>query len=391
MKNPLRVVLLGTLLACPVLGYSETSGSSTDGVMAEKPAVPSIGAIMGASGITVTGYLDASYTYLSGDGAFTGVGIKNRVFDRERDSFNIQMLDLTVSSLPSDGFGGLANLSVGEDANVIAPLGTGSDDEFDIQAAYLHYASGPLMVIAGKYVTLSGAEVIKSTGNANFSRSILFGYAIPFTHTGMRATYAVNDHVALIAGVNNGWDVLKESDPLNQGADGKTADGKTVELGLSAMPLDALSLAVSVYSGDEGGGAVVGRRTLYDVVATYNATDALSFTVNYDYATQKDAMAVGDDAKWSGVAGYVNYKFNDQWRTSLRAETFDDTDGFRTGTPTAQTWKEVTATLAYMPYEHVELRAELRGDRSDKDVFEQTSGAAKDNQDSIGLEAIYKF
>jgi len=27
----------------------------------------------------------------------------------------------------------------------------------------------------------------------NYSRSILFGYAIPFAHTGIRATYAASD------------------------------------------------------------------------------------------------------------------------------------------------------------------------------------------------------
>jgi len=39
----------------------------------------------------------------------------------------------------------------------------------------------------------------------------------------------------------------------------------------------------------------------------------------------------------------------------------------------------------------VELRAELRGDSSDKNAFMQTSGSPKDSQQSVGLEALYKF
>ena len=347
-------------------------------VMPDKPGVPSLGAIMGASGISVSGYIDTSYNYLSGSGTFTG-GAANRVFDREPNSFNINMIDVTVSSLPTEGFGGLVNLNFGSDANVTAASGTDNADEFDIQAAYVHYASGPLMVVAGKYVTLSGAEVIKSPANLNYSRSILFGYAIPFTHTGVRATYAVGDKLTLMAGVNNGWDVLKET----------TSEArKTLELGVSTTPIKPLTLGAFAYVGKEPG-AVTGTRTLFDVVATYNVTDALSFVLNYDYASQEDAVAVGTKAEWSGVAGYANFKFSDQWRVALRAETFEDTHGFRTGV--TQTWDEATLTLAYMPSANVELRGEVRADKSDQQSFLQTDGTSEDSQSSIGLQAIYKF
>lgn len=371
MKRSGNVLLIaGTLVVGSAVAAEEK--------MPEKPGVPGLGELMGAAGIQVSGYIDTSYTYLSGTGMFTN-GAFNRVFDRERNSFNLQMLDLTVSSLPDEGFGGLVTLNMGSDADVIAAAGTHSGDQVDVQSAYLHYAGGPLMLIAGKYVTLSGAEVIKSPANLNFSRSILFGYAIPFSHTGVRATFAANDKLSLIAGVNNGWDVLKES---------ASDDDKTVELGLLATPMDGLTLAASLYHGNEPG-AAAGGRTLFDIVASWNATDALSFVLNYDYATQEDAVTVGQEAKWSGLAGYVNYKLNDRWRVALRAETFDDEDGARTGI--AQQWDEATLTLAFAPDDHVELRAEVRGDRSDKDVFVQPDGGAKDSQNSFGLEAIYKF
>lgn len=348
--------------------------------MPDKPGVPSLGAIMGAAGISVSGYIDTSYNYLSGSGQFTG-GAANRVFDREPNSFNLNMIDLTVSSLPTEGFGGLVGLNFGSDANVTAAAGTDNADEFDIQAAYVHYASGPLMVIAGKYVTLSGAEVIKSPANLNYSRSILFGYAIPFTHTGVRATYAVGDKLTLMAGVNNGWDVLKES----------TSEArKTLELGVSTIPIKPLTLAAFAYVGKEPGAAgVAGTRTLLDVVATFTLSQALSFVINYDNASQEDAVTVGTKAEWSGIAGYVNFKFSDQWRIALRGETFEDTHGFRTGV--VQTWDETTLTLAYMPSANVELRGEVRADKSDQASFQQTDGTAEDSQNSVGLQAIYKF
>jgi len=81
---------------------------------------------------------------------------------------------------------------------------------FDVTQAFLQYAGGPLTLIAGKFVTLQGSEVIWSPTNPNISRSILFG-AIPFTTPGVRATWAASDTVSLIAGVNNGWDQLTDA------------------------------------------------------------------------------------------------------------------------------------------------------------------------------------
>ncbi|HLQ26932.1 MAG TPA: outer membrane beta-barrel protein, partial [Acidiferrobacterales bacterium] len=145
------------------------------------------------------------------------------------------------------------------------------------------------------------------------------------------------------------------------------------------------------YGGDEPSPAsgIVGMRQLFDLVASFNFTDALSVALNVDTAKQDDAIALGKSAQWQGVAGYVNYKLNDRWRTAVRLEDFDDKDGFRTGL--VQKWKEATVTLAYTPSKNVELRADLRGDKSDKNAFMQTSGSPKDSQQSVGLEALYKF
>lgn len=358
----------------------------------QKPVVGSFHDLLSSSGIEVSGHIDLSYTTLSGTGRFTS-GVPNRVFDTERNSFNVQAIDVTVARLPKEGFGGLVDLTLGRDANVIAAYDTspndgtasGKKDDFDITQAFAQYATGPLTVMVGKYVTLSGAEVIKSPANSNFSRSILFGYAIPFTHTGIRATYAVNDALSLIAGINNGWDDFKD-----------TNSQKTAELGLTYTPNDIVSLAFSGYSGTEQVAGPLdtaqGRRDLIDAVATFTLTEKLKFVLNYDKGTQRSALLASGatgTARWDGLAAYLNYEFNNQWRVSLRGEYFNDKDGYRTGV--TQRWKEATLTVAYMPSKQVELRAEVRGDRSDVPSFLQTDGTAKRSQQSFGLEGIYKF
>jgi len=391
IKKSTLAVAIATVWAVPVF--------AADDKMPTKPGVPTFGQIMDASGIKISGYVDTSYTYLSGTGTFNPTappaaptaGTANRVFDTENNSFNLHMVNLTVSMLPPKGFGGLAELSMGSDAKAITSAGT-TNDEFDVTQAYVHYANGPFMVIGGKYVTLSGSEVIRGPDNLNFSRSILFGYAIPFTHTGVRGYYSIGDIAKVIVGINNGWDVLKESAST---VGGLVADGKTFELGAQVAPIKPLNLSVAVYSGEEPGLTSIGRRDLVDLVASYNITDNLNVVLNIDVAKQEDAIAVGTDAKWSGVAAYLNWKFADQWRVAFRAEQFDDKDGFRTGVNSGtggQKWTEGTVTVAFMPTANAEIRVEGRYDKSDvATAFNQTDGTADDNQHSFAVQGIYKF
>ncbi|MHB8743763.1 MAG: outer membrane beta-barrel protein [Sulfuricaulis sp.] len=369
--------------------FAATISACTGAMAADK--IPTLGDVLQASGISVDGYFDVSHNDLS-----TSPGSNTyRVFDTERRGFNLQMLDLRASSLPADGFGGLAELNYGSDAQVIHSFGTNgftgtpaTTSSFDVSQAYMQYATGPFSVQAGKFVTLAGAEVIRSPDDTNFSRSYLFGYAIPFTHTGVRGNYAPSDAYKFTLGFNNGWDVARKSGEV-AAANGQTANGATTELGVSATPAKWVSLSGAYYNGSESIGTTTpGIRDVLDLVATFNVTDALNFVLNYDNGKQEHGTSSGGDAKWNGVAGYANYQFTDQWRLSFRTEKFDDKNGYRTGT--TQTLKENTLTVAYIPAKSMELRAEYRKDKSDKNVFTD-NGNLKATQNSIGLEALYKF
>lgn len=339
-------------------------------------AAPTLSDVLGASGITESGYLDASYNYLNSDGVFTIDSVPSRVFDAQPSAFTLNQVALTLAKQPAQGIGGLVNITTGKDADVISALGSASGDNFDVTQAFVQYATGGLTVIGGKFVTASGAEVINTPSNTNASRSILFGYAIPFTHTGVRATYKFSDQVSVFGGVNNGWDQLTDANKQ-----------KTAEVGVLLNPAKIVAVSLVGYSGVESG-FNPGRRDLVDFVATITPTDALSLVLNYDYAKQQKALTGDKEAKWSGTAAYVNYKFCDQLRISVRGEYFDDKDGFRTGV--VQKWKEATVTLGYSPTSSLDLLTEVRGDKSDRSSF--VSGAVtKKSQTSAQIKAIYKF
>lgn len=355
-------------------------------------AVPTLDKILEASGITMSGYIDTAYTHANRN---IEAGFSPRVFDSLNNDFVLHQVGLQIAKQPKTGFGGLVNVTVGKDAQVIHSSPDTSSSTFDITQGYLQYAGGPLTVIGGKFTTLHGTEVIWSPSNANYSRSLLFG-SVPFTHTGVRATFAATDTLNLIAGLNNGWDQLTDNNR-----------SKTLELGVTATPIKPLSLAASYYGGtefgtvtDASGNNIQGKRDSFDFTASYAVIEPLSVGFEYLYVKQKDAVSDGaggtKDGKYTGYAVYLGYTFMPKWKISLRAESLDDKDGFRFANAAAiagtagTKHKEFTATLGWAAADNFELRGEVRQDKANEAVYMDGASLSKSLL-TYALQGIYKF
>jgi hypothetical protein len=341
------------------------------------PTGPSLTDVLTASGLTATGYVAASYYHSNGYST-------DHQFDNKHDTFQLDQAAVTLAYQPKEGFGALVDIAAGEDMKILNTAEGSNSNTFDVVQGFVQYASGPLTVIGGKYVTLAGAEVIAPTGNSNFSRSLLF-YAEPLTHTGIRGTYAVTDTLSIIAGVNNGWNYSSL----------QISGSKTGEVGLAWTPNKIFALTAQAYVGKDP--TFDAQRTLVDAVATYNATDALTFILSYDWGKQDQHAAGNPNLDWNGAAFYTNYAISDQWRVSLRLEYLDDKDGFITATGISQTLKEGTVTFGYDPVKSFELRFEARYDKSTQPTFvrtltaSQTTDTLANSQTGIALQGIYKF
>jgi len=343
------------------------------------------------SDFKISSYLDGSYNYLQNSNKFTS-GAYNRVFDINPNGITLQQAGITLAYQPQEGLGGLITPVAGRDTYIFAPYGWDPDYGsqsfgFAIPQAYLQYAVGSVTFMGGTFIELAGAENIFSYNDTNFSRSILWGYAEPYTVTGLRASYVPNDKLTLIGGIDNGWDSIRD-----------IGRQKTIELGASYTFDPMFTLAAYGYTGqqriaDRTSSGPTGQRTLIDFVATLHVTENLSFVANYDGAMQtKAALPNGDIAKavWQGIAGYVNYTFNEKWYTSTRGEIFDDQDGYRTGV--RQNWREATITIGYKPLKGLDVRAEIRRDFSNQNCIIKKNGiSVSNNQQSYALESIYKF
>ncbi len=417
---------LSVMTAVLCLGASALAHAKDE----ESDAEPemSLGKLFKKAKIEIKGYLDMGYIAHS-----QTPNPSVQVFDTSKNSFNLNQGSVTISRLPTEGVGGLVNLTAGSNAGVICSYGAcsgnninstsntaGSGGFFDLTQAFMQYAKNTWTVMGGKYTTLAGVEYIDSGADTNITRSILFG-KIPFTHTGVRAIDALSDATTLTMGVNNGWDQVT----------GMTAS-KTAELALNQAFTKDTSLLLDVYSGDEavpvatgalpyvsngmftgntftaygGANSRVGNRTLFDMVFTSNLTQSLTFILNADHASQQNEIIgvnqVGTETYW-GVAGYLNYQFNEQYRVSLRGEQVHDNTGAAfadgSGGPAGQygvlvgpnTVREATLTFGYAPFKAFELRAEVREDRADKGLFAESNGILSQSMTTYGLQGIYKF
>jgi hypothetical protein len=346
---------------------------------AAKPVLPSVSDLLDASGITATGYVSGTYSFQT----YTASG---EAAPKDTNSFILQQAAFTLAKQPTAGFGALVNVIAGQ--NIYTPNygvagASKTTTQFQLAQAYLQYIGGPVTVIAGKFVTLAGAEVLASVGNTNITRSLLYSFE-PVTHTGVRLTYAVNDQFSLIIGANNGWIY---SDEISAGT------GKTLEAGAAWTPSKAFSWTLQGYYGEDTNFVgTTSHHSLIDTVATWNVNSALTVVGSVDWG-QVDRHPFGlgtspGSADWYGVAGYVNYALTDTWRISGRGEYFDDKKGYLTGVGPVDGNKlyEGTVDLGFDPVKNVELRLEGRYDTYDTSTTDVKVKVAQG-----WLEALYKF
>lgn len=155
-----------------------------------------------------------------------------------------------------------------------------------------------LTVDAGKFVTPAGAEVIETQDNWNYSRSLLFAWAIPYYHAGVRASYAVNDKVTATGFVLNGWNNVKDNNA-----------SKSVAAQVVVAPTDRVSLAATWMGGAEQT-AVDGWRHMVDAIVNVTLTPRVKLQLNADLVRDR---GLGPGVGWHGVAA-LRAQLTPAWR-----------------------------------------------------------------------------
>jgi hypothetical protein len=359
-------------------------------------------------GFTIGGILATTYTYDLNDPKGHNNVIGLRAFDKDHNTFSLDLFQLQVSRAPGEnGVGFVAKVNFGKVAERMAADWNGSgiigdtaeeQNDVELEEGYITYNPPSLpdfQVKAGKFVTLLGAEVIESPLNPNISRSLAFGFAIPFTHTGLLTSYTFSPQIKVIGGVVNGWDNVVDSN-----------DGKSFTGSVAFTPVDQFALSVNGLYGAEQPNRGDSKRGVVDVVATIKPVDNLAFILNYDYGNETDLGPPGangiftkgnNTAEWNAFSGIVTYDLPDQLILpigfAVRGEYFDDSDSTRLGGNFGQDqhdW-EVTATFKLVLAEGLMARAEYRYDTARHPIFLRNVGGVQDDQQTVAAEMSYVF
>lgn len=286
------------------------------------------------------------------------------------NSFSVDQVSLTVSKAPVNGFSGLLTIVGGEDVAGGAASGFSSTA---ITQGYFQYNNGGLTFTGGKFFTLCGYEVFASTGNAQISRSMLFGIQ-PFNHTGVRASYALSDAMTVTASLVN--TAINGNDTVD------TNKQKTIEVSLGLTPMKGLSFAVTGHAGTEIASGFAGSSNIIDVVASWQLSDAFSLGLNADFKKVETSATTED--KTSGVAIYGGLQLSDSFKLSLRAESLKfETTGGADLKPS-----EITVTGGYAMAKNFDLLAEIRTDDADAKIYD---GGTQDKATTLAVKGIFKF
>ena len=155
----------------------------------------------------ISGLIDGYYSYNANRPSDAANGQVNDLynFNDKTDQFNLSEARLTLNHDP-DPVGAHVDVFYGRTNTLI---NGGSHDQGDyIEQAFLSLkppkAKG-FELDFGKFVTSAGAEVIESKDNWNYSRSILFAWAIPYYHFGLRTSMPVSKVDTIGVQVVNGW------------------------------------------------------------------------------------------------------------------------------------------------------------------------------------------
>jgi hypothetical protein len=329
------------------------------------------------SKIAFSGFVDAYYSRNVAQPSSRMNLLRN--FDIAENQFVLSLAELVVQK-KAEPVGFRLDLDFGTANDVvhgIAPYGGASYSSLtNVQQAYLSalvpIGSG-LTIDAGIFVTHMGYEVIESPDNWNYSRSLLFAWAVPYYHTGVRLLYPLASNVTMGVYVVNGWNSFTDNNAE-----------KSLGLSLNYAPGPSTAIILNVIDGfEQPAGADIGKKTVFDFIVTQQVSEAFAVTLNADYGDERLAGTAGSPTvlpTWKGVAVYGRCALGSSSAIALRGEIFDDPAGYATGSGIqGLDVKEITATYEYKFTDALIIRGEARCDFANADIFEKKTAVYAQN------------
>jgi Putative beta-barrel porin-2, OmpL-like. bbp2 len=387
--------------------------AATQAVAAQSaPAVPALPTLL-PGGATLNymfdGYYEYDFNHPIGRIQYL------RAYDVLSNSFSINQADVMFDLDPNvaDGrrygvrldlqFGQATDTLQGNPSNEVRPQIY--RNIFQAYGTYVAPLGKGLTVDFGKWASSLGIEGNYTKDQVNYSRSFFFDY-LPFYHMGVRASYKVNDKLALNYWIVNG---TNQTEPTNSYKD---------ELfGFTAQPTKNILWNFNYYIGQdhpdvsqatnctvplqpglcvqEINPAPDGKAHIFDSYVTWNATPKLSLSAEGDYVISREwaNAAPGESSApllVDGGVAYARYQLKPRMALGGRFEYFSDRNGLYSGT--GQALKEFTGTYDYKFGEGFLARAEFRRDWSNVPFFlTNKPGVLSPSQPTVTMGLVWWY
>ena len=377
-QRMLQGVAGGAVCLTLTAGAQTTTAESTPNPSTSTATAPAAAApVWSAGSIDFSGFVDGYYSYnFNKPGAQT-----NQLYNFDDSTgFSLEAAKLTMNH-DADPIGAHVDLIWGR-TNAFLHSSTDQTDNF-VEQAYISIkppkAKG-FELDAGQFVTSAGQEVIETMNNWSYSHGILFGYAIPYYHFGIRTSMPVTKYWTAGFQLVNGWNNVVD----NNG-------GVTIGL-TSSLVKPKYTWNVNYYTGPENSGTQQGYRSLIDTTLLLTPTSKFSWYINYDYGQNHapdTTPLFAHSPHWQGIATSARGQVTSNTAFVARYEHFNDNQGFSTGA--TQTLNEFTATYEYKWPVGLVLRSEYRRDWSDQPYFQKgdTNTVKAQSTVSMGLIAFF--
>jgi len=297
------------------------------------------------NGISITGFLDMSYSSVDPDG---GSSI---------ESVGIDQFETDFKYAGSSGVSAQVDIEYGEGFD-------GSDDETFVEQAFITKAfTEQLSVKAGRFLSYTGWETEEPTGLFQYSGAGYAKYFYGFYQNGVSAHYNGGKFAVM------GSVVTSAFNPLDRNSTDGVDDKKGYEAGVALMPVEGLTAkAFYISDGDTD-------TDIINVWASY-AVAGFTFAAEYNTVEYGDSSAVvdGDGDGYLLMANYARgpygftVRYHDFEIESAAGATVDDGSA-------------ITLSPSYKVGGNLLLVGEYRMDESD------TNG----DSDTFALEALFTF
>jgi hypothetical protein len=431
LKNIIKSVsVLAALTSLAFAGDDQSAGQSKD----LKKVIEDQGIYVETAkpGITLSGYVDAGYSYnFAGNGTVPtrfGTDGGTTTSSGTGSNFNLNAFKLAIEKPLSTknelSAGFRADLIYGDDASALGGTGsnTASSNNVLVEQAFVQLNApigNGINFKVGKFVTPLGYEVIERPANQNITYGNLFVNTIPLYHTGVLASYKVNDIIDVKGGVVNGNNNDYQSafgeanraqgasllGTVNVTAPGGNANiQQGVFISLNGAGGNASAASVQSFTNDTETSAT---DWVYDIVGQWSPKfdSKLNLGFNGDFGevtTNVLGAGTATETTFGGAALYAKYQFTKLFSLATRTDWLhENNDGkFSTSNGGANDIYSFTATGSFDVFENTLLRAEYRCDYGSEGIDSLGGSSFAGNSDVthdkglaqlVDLEVVYSF